>query len=125
MWAEASGHRAADHAAIAHAVGRWSAVTGRSYETQLVLSCHGLRNGAARVDRETAADPEQWAKVQARAAAYFAGNLPNPCPGAAHWGGMSLASDRARIEARVAAGTWEVVRCKAPTANTFVREVKR
>jgi hypothetical protein len=123
MWAEASGHRAADHAAIAHAVGRWSAVTGRSYETQLVLSCHGLRNGAARVDRETAADPEQWARVQARAAAYFAGTLPDPCHGRAHhWAGPVV--DAKRIAAGLASGAYTRVDC-GKTANHFFRSATR
>jgi hypothetical protein len=121
MWAEAS-TRATDHAAIAYTVGRWARVRGVSYGEQLLDACHGLRGGAARVDRETAANPEAWAIVQARAAAYFAGTLRDPCPGAHHWGGYDLEADRKRIDAREASGAWAVVKCKSKTANVFVRE---
>lgn len=126
MWSEAGPHAHTDHAAIAHAVGRWSQMTGRPYHATLEATCHGLRGGAARVAAERAKSwgPAAWERVLNTARAYFAGTLPDPCPGSHHWGGMRIERDRARIEARVAAGTWEVVRCKAPTANTFVREVR-
>lgn len=123
--AEAGPRAAADHAAIAHAIGRQAARAGRSYAVQLRAYCHGLRRGAARVTAERARLPRLAAEVDARAAAYFAGELPDPCPGAMHWGGYHADVDRARIDAAVASGRLERVECSAPTLNWFGREVRR
>lgn len=127
MWSEAGPHAHTDHAAIAHAVGRWSQMTGRPYHATLEATCHGLRGGAARVaaERRKSWGPAAWERVLNTARAYFAGTLPDPCRGRAHaWGGYELEGDRARIDACVAAGRCEIVDC-GDTANTFVGRVRR
>lgn len=119
MWAEAGPRSPTDHAAIAHAVGRWARLTRRTYADTLEAVCHGLRGGAARVERERGLSwgPAAWERLLATARAYFAGELADPCPRAVMWGGPVV--DRVRIEACLAAGTCERVECG--TANTFLR----
>lgn len=121
MWAEAGPRALTDHAAIAHAVGRWSTLTGRPYHVTLEATCHGLRGGAARVaaERRKSWGPAAWERVLSTARAYFAGELADPCPGATHWGGP--VTDRARITAGLASGRLVRVTCSASTANDFFR----
>lgn len=67
----------------------------------------------------------RWAALRAHAAAVLAGRVLDPCPGATHWGGLALATDRRRAETAVRAGRWRRVQCARPTANAFFVEVRR
>lgn len=61
----------------------------------------------------------RWARVRQVAQATLAGELPNPCPRALHWGGLALAADLRRATTAQLLGKWRLVRCKPSTANAF------
>lgn len=62
----------------------------------------------------------RWRRILGRLDRWARGGVPNPCPGAAHWGGMSLGVDLDRALRNIEAGRWEAVECRRPTLNGFL-----
>lgn len=67
----------------------------------------------------------EWSKLLKVAAGALTGVVPNPCPGAGHWGARNLPGDLERALDAIEAGSWRVVKCRSQTANAFYAERRR
>jgi len=123
--------RSDDCAGIAYVLAERARMAGWSYErmlwaysaldgeTQHAAEGRSLVCGAVSDDRFGARWNQQWAELQRVAAQALLGALPNPAPGAHHYGSPQLANDVQRGERAVRDGRWSVVRTS--TANIFYR----
>ncbi len=125
-----AGDRFADHAAIGHVLERRRQARG---DEDLLDTIHAYTRGELDAPstpraRWIAALPSDgltrprgfpgrlswarharwWRRVHERAQAFVAGELPNPCPGAEHWGAPSLERPG-----------WARARCARPSLNVF------
>lgn len=101
-----------DHAAIWHVLSRRAARAGWSIERMAVAYSSPMRRGRWPAWAENAPD-SAWRRVLARAAAFLAGDVGDPCGGRAiHWG------DRAGDAIRAQRAGWLLATC-GETRNAF------
>lgn len=123
-----------DHRAILHVLARRAERAGVDIDVMASRYVSALKRPIARTwVLELTAECEQpsswpasldWSAHRGRCIAtaervraFLAGELRNPCPGAWHWGSLTLASD---VERAARAG-WRRVQCDGRTANAFYR----
>jgi len=100
-----------DHAAIWSVLRRRADRAGWPIERMAIAYSSPVRRGhwpAWAADAPASA----WERVRARAAAFLAGKVPNPCPGALHWG------DAYGDKARATRAGWRRVWCRG-AVNLF------
>lgn len=107
-----------DHAAIWHVLARRAERAGWPIERMAVAYSTPLRRG--RWPAWAANAPgHAWERVRARAVAFMAGDVGDPCRGRAmHWG------DRTGDAVRAQRAGWTLAGC-GRTANLFWRTAKR
>lgn len=119
-----------DCAAIAYVL-RARARVARCTVTDMALRYTALKahNDRARFARELpAGDLEEWNRatnrlwrdVRRTARAALRGAVPNPTPGARHWGARNLPNDVKRATRAVEGGRWKTI--EAETRNAFYAE---
>lgn len=110
--AEAGFRAPTDHAAIFHVLQRRAHRAGWSIERMSYAYSSPMKRGMPAWARRAPASA--WAPVIARARAFLRGEVPNPCPGADHWG------DRRGDLLRARRAGWRMAGCTG-TLNAFWR----
>ncbi len=121
-WGE-EGFNVAGCAAVVYVLRARARRVGVDVATMAQRYSSALRGGSARqllAQRLPAGDEpswpaewnRRWARVREVAAGALAGHIANPCPRAAHFGGMTLGPDHNRATRAVREGRWRRVRCR-------------
>ena len=120
-----SSYRRPDCAAIVAVARARASRVDRPWQ-DVLLAYSALSKGSERAAMASAfsreAGPRGWLRFLRYADLVAAGSVPNPCPGARHWGSPSLPRDVANARDAVASGRWVLAACATSTANVFYRE---